>query len=247
MSPGTEPLALMACKVVMRAGLPSSANAVASVLLDRYNWKSGRCDPGFASIAKLAGVSRSGVRKAIDALVGAKLIKVVTHGGGSGRNQYDFAWDEIRARDAAFQVAIGYAPNGARGMPQTGHGGVPQTGHQTRRTKPDEETRRPEGTPDSEAAPNKKLQAERGAFANGQRSMLLPFSRGKGLSRSDAAYNAIVLRLSAALRRDGLEAQTTPNQLHEAAEAEQATPGSGLRVLRAALRTAKLSSLRASA
>lgn len=217
MTTPVEPLALMACKVFLRASVSSAAKAVAAVLLDRYNWKTRRCDPGFAGIARLAGCSRSGVRKAIDALKADGLLVVVRHGGGSGRNRYDFAWDEIRARDAIFQEAIGYAPNGAQGVPQTGHRGVPQTGHQTRRIKPDEETRG-----------GKRGFSGKRIFGDGQRSILLPFSGAKSLNQRDAAQNAAVQKLSKALRSRGLEAATSPETLSEAVAAELAKPGSGL-------------------
>ena len=189
-----EALALIACKVAMRAKMRGTAKAVFAVLLDHHNWTTGRCDPGMARIAKLAGCSVSGVRKAIGELVDEQhLLKVTTHGGGADANRYEFDWEEIRKRDRLAQQAMGYAPNGAEGLPQTGQGGMPQTGHQTRRTNPLKEplgTSYPETT---EPRPGKSTRP-RGSEPTGQRYLIHGVPGGKATSRKQAAENAPLRR-----------------------------------------------------
>jgi len=229
-APKAASLALIACKVFLRdRALSSAAKSVAAILLDRHNWKTGRCDPGLASIAKFSGLSRSGVRKAVDQLVEMNLVLVVKHGRGSGRNNYRFNWDLIRDADDQFQRALGYAPNGAQGMPQTGHTGMPQTGHQTLKTKPVEETPHKQQHTRAQAE-RPKGSAER-EIDRAQRALLLPISGGKGVSYREAAHNAATRRLSVQIRDLGLEARTSPEDLEIGVRSEVERRGTGLAIV----------------
>lgn len=197
----TEALALIACKVAMRSSMSSSAKAVFAVLLDHFNWKTGRCDPGMARIAKLAGRSVEGVRKAVRTLVAENLLVVTTHGGGSDRNHYQFAWDEIRRRDAEHQAVLGYVPNGTDPPSQTGQGGPSRLGRQTRRTKPDEETLGVElRLPPSTSLRGKSTQP-RHSLAETQVPMLMGIRGGKAASKKDAAEAAEGRRLATAITK----------------------------------------------
>jgi len=101
-----KPFKLIACKVFMRARVSSAAKAAASILLDRMNARSLRCDPSIAGIEGLTGYSRSTVQSGLRSLVKEGLLIVHRHGGLSARNSYEFCWEEIDRRDAAFQEAL---------------------------------------------------------------------------------------------------------------------------------------------
>jgi hypothetical protein len=107
----TEPLALMACKAVMRAHLSGAAVAVFAVLLDHVNWQTFRCDPGLERICTLTDYSRSSVQAGTDQLVAHAFIRVALHGGSGGRNSYVFNWALIRELDEKKQAALHSRPS----------------------------------------------------------------------------------------------------------------------------------------
>lgn len=104
----TEPLGLKACKAIMRARVSGAAKCVGAVLIDHVNWRDPnfRCDPGIDRLVKLTGFSRSNVQTGIQQLVGTGLLFIHVQAGRSGRNRYEFSWDEIRRRDAEMQEAL---------------------------------------------------------------------------------------------------------------------------------------------
>lgn len=258
-----EPRALMFCKVVMRARINAAAKAVAAILLDHLNWKTGRCDPGLARIAGLSGYSRAAVQIGIDQLVGARLIRVIRHGGGSDRNRYQIDWANVRELDAAHCERLGYAPNRARqgmarrgrggvvendhgGVVENDHGGVVENDHQTRRSKPDEENTGVVTLPERGAAAPSKGQAGRGAFHRGQRPFLLPLAGGRGgasqgqaKARSESRYLAdLIAKLPTSDARADAWAIVTEDLQSEIVAAERSAEGAGLARLAEAVRRA---------
>lgn len=130
----TKPLALIACKAIMRSRVSSAAKAVAAELLDHVNWSDPgkRCDPSVERIAWRTGRSRSTVQSGLDQLQKDGVLVVHVHGGLFGRNQYDFSWDEILRRDAVAQSTRKTGP------PRPGNRGVgsPDSRAQTRSDNP---------------------------------------------------------------------------------------------------------------
>jgi hypothetical protein len=98
-----EPLeTLLAAKMLsLHEGLLNSDRVVGCILLEHFNRRSGRCDPGIERIAKLAGLNERTVMRAIVRLVRLKLFVKVRHGGYSNRNRYEPNWAlfaELRRR-----------------------------------------------------------------------------------------------------------------------------------------------------
>lgn len=90
-------LALKAITLV--PGLKDSDRRVASVLIEHFNRKSGRCDPSVQRISEMTGFSTRTVIRSTRALVGAGLFRIDRHGGYSNRNSYAPHWgrfEEIR-------------------------------------------------------------------------------------------------------------------------------------------------------
>jgi hypothetical protein len=101
-----KPFKLIACKVIMRADASSASKATASILIDRLNSKTLRCDPSIGGLATLSGYSRSNVQAGLKQLVKEGLLIIHRHGGLSGRNSYEFCWDKIFRLDEEFQKAL---------------------------------------------------------------------------------------------------------------------------------------------
>jgi hypothetical protein len=187
--PKTEPLKVIGCKVIMRARVSSGAKAVGAVLLDHVNWHDFRCDPGIERLADLTGYSRSNVQAGIDQLESDGLIVVHVRGGRSGRNSYEFCWDEIRRRDAAMQDALF---SGARRTRDQGEA-RPEIRAQTRVLNPKGE---PGFASDRQTPPSKS----NGSKGQARKEKERPW-RGalRSLSPGDAAEAAALRRWSADL------------------------------------------------
>ena len=201
-----EPLALMASKVLLWARLPASAKTVGGILLDHVNWKPGenyRCDPGIERLCELSGLSRSNVQEALNRLAADAIIVIHVHGGIGRRNAYEFVWDEIRARDAATQIAL----KTGRQPPWVQGGCRPDSRAQTRVQNPKEE---PVGQARRENGPARPT-----------------------MSRRDAARQAAIARLDEDLRRLGTDVyekivSIMDDDLHvKAVEAEVESRGGG--------------------
>jgi hypothetical protein len=182
----TEPLGLIACKVIMRSKLSSSAKAVGAVLLDHVNWKSLRCDPGEERIAELTGYARSSVQSAIAQLRKEGFLVVDLHGGQFGKNQYTFAWDVIRDKDRQHA-----ARHRGRGSPEEPGLPRPESRAQTRSGNPIIE---PVTSADSETAPERpdrrNGQPRQGrATTSGLRTPNRPVS-DRSPSRNDVAVSS---------------------------------------------------------
>lgn len=201
-----EPLALMASKAIARLHRSAAAKAVGVVLLDHLNWKSGQCDPSLQRLAMLTGYTRSNVQSGLKQLSEEKIIKVVVHGGRSGRNAYRFNWALIRAFDAEFQAALktGRAPPRKQGV------GGPENRAQTRSSNPMKEPgevgvcargQRPASRPDGQAEGSKPID---------QLYLTHSIKGGQGASRKDAAE-------ASRHRRRALEIAAMPKHLRAAA------------------------------
>src|SRR6266436_4555354 len=77
--------------------LSGSEKRVAAAIIDHYNRKTGQCDPGLGTIARLIGVSRRTVIRAVGVLAKKGYIRKQRHGGKFHRNQYEPDWAHFRA------------------------------------------------------------------------------------------------------------------------------------------------------
>src|SRR5947209_315710 len=88
---------LLALKVVSYTpGLTTNARAVGALLIDRYNRKTGQCDPGLDSIATHLAVNVRTVMRAVRQLETVGLLRKLRHGGHGNRNQYEPNWQRFR-------------------------------------------------------------------------------------------------------------------------------------------------------
>ena len=96
---------LMALKMLLLCeDLSGSEKRVAGVIIDHYNRKTGQCDPGMGTIARLVGVSRRTVIRAAGVLANKGYIRKLRHGGKFHRNQYEPNWAHFRAMEAQWNA-----------------------------------------------------------------------------------------------------------------------------------------------
>ncbi len=95
----------LARKAIAQSMLAPSTIAVGSHLVERFNLASGRCDPGYGSIAADLGISVRTARRAVASLVGAGLFGRVRHGGLGHRNAYQPNWPVIIERAGEGDIA----------------------------------------------------------------------------------------------------------------------------------------------
>src|SRR5262245_43426466 len=69
---------------------------VAAAIIEHFNRKTGRCDPGLSRLASLVGVSRRTVIRSISSIERTGVIRVVHHGGHFQRNRYQPVWSRFR-------------------------------------------------------------------------------------------------------------------------------------------------------
>jgi hypothetical protein len=79
--------------------LSGTEKRVAATIIDHFNRKTGQCDPALDSIARLLGVSRRTIIRAISALVRKGYLHKTRHGGKFHRNSYVPDWSRFRARE----------------------------------------------------------------------------------------------------------------------------------------------------
>lgn len=77
--------------------LSGSYKTVAAKILKHFNRKTGQCDPGTETLARLANVTRKTVITATDVLHERGLIHKISHGGHSHRASYQPNWEALRA------------------------------------------------------------------------------------------------------------------------------------------------------
>jgi hypothetical protein len=96
---------LLAIKVVsLEPGLCESDRRVATALLEHFNRKTGRCDPGQKRLARLLGYCERTIIRATKKLEKVGLFKKVRHGGYSNRNSYEPNWARLHELHAAWKA-----------------------------------------------------------------------------------------------------------------------------------------------
>jgi hypothetical protein len=94
---------LLAIKVInLIPDLRPSDRRVGAALIEHYNRRTGRCDPGLERIAALLGISTRTVIRSTERLNAMKLFHKVRHGGWSNRNSYEPNWTRFAELDAAW-------------------------------------------------------------------------------------------------------------------------------------------------
>lgn len=83
--------------VAFAPNLNGNARRVAGILLEHFNRETGRCDPSVPRIAKILGINRSTVFRALNDLTKCyhPLFKIVVHGGGNDCNYYRPCWEYL--------------------------------------------------------------------------------------------------------------------------------------------------------
>jgi hypothetical protein len=95
---------LLAIKVLSYApGLTANARAVGALLIDRFNRRTGQCDPGLESIATHVGINVRTVMRSIRQLEAAGLLRKLRHGGHGNRNQYEPNWQRFGQLEAEWR------------------------------------------------------------------------------------------------------------------------------------------------
>lgn len=98
---------LLALKVLSYVpGLATNARAVGALLLDRFNRKTGRCDPGIDGMAADLGICSRTVIRSIGQLVRANLFRRHRHGGYSNRNRYEPNWERFQELELAWRARL---------------------------------------------------------------------------------------------------------------------------------------------
>jgi len=80
--------------------LTGTEKRVAATIIDHFNRKTGRCDPALGSIARLLGLSRRTIIRAVGSLVHKGYIRKTRHGGYFHRNSYEPIWSRFRTNAA---------------------------------------------------------------------------------------------------------------------------------------------------
>jgi predicted transcriptional regulator len=230
MATGTLDILLAHKALNLAQGLGENDRRVAAVLLDHFNRRTRRCDPAVESIARLLGINRRTVIRAIDRLVAAGLFRKHRHGGGLGRNAYEPDFERFqelgKAWDARRGVVRRYRTGVSPGRCQSGHLGGDSGVTQTYRRNLQEET-------------YVKKRPSEGRTTSPSARVSLPSVQASS-SRTEIARNAAERRwtdaLAARFRSDteayarAIEAIDEPIR-NEATETELRRPGSGLPLL----------------
>jgi DNA-binding transcriptional ArsR family regulator len=117
---------LLAIKVINLApGLLPSDRLVGVILIEHYNRRTGRCDPGVERIATLSGLSPRTVMRATWRLEKAGLVRKIRHGGYSNRNRYEPNWQRFAELEAVWRNKLKQKSRsrGTQMSPETGQGG----------------------------------------------------------------------------------------------------------------------------
>jgi predicted transcriptional regulator len=87
---------LLAIKIIgLMPDLRPSDRRVATLIIEHYNRRDGRCDPGIERLSSVLGLSRRTVFRSLKRLEVAGLIKRIRHGGYSHRNRYVPNWARL--------------------------------------------------------------------------------------------------------------------------------------------------------
>lgn len=94
--------------------LSTAEKAVAGAIIEHFNRKDGRCDPGIDRIATLTGLHRRTVIRAVDRLDQLHFIEKERHGSRSLRNYYLPNWPLFREREADWRRRFNGNPTDAK-------------------------------------------------------------------------------------------------------------------------------------
>jgi biotin operon repressor len=98
---------LLAIKVInLMPGLRQSDRQVGVTLIEHFNRRTGRCDPGIKRIASLLGYCERTVIRSIQRLEAAGLFLKTRHGGYSNRNRYEPNWPRFAEHEAAWKTKL---------------------------------------------------------------------------------------------------------------------------------------------
>jgi biotin operon repressor len=98
---------LLAIKVInLMPGLRQSDRQVGVTLIEHFNRRTGRCDPGIKRIASLLGYCERTVIRSIQRLEAAGLFLKTRHGGYSNRNSYEPNWSRFAEHEAAWKAKL---------------------------------------------------------------------------------------------------------------------------------------------
>jgi hypothetical protein len=101
---------LLAIKVLgLVDGLCANDRRVAAVLIEHFNRKTNRCDPGLLRIAGLLGISERTVIRSVKRLERSGLFRKVRHGGYGNRNSYEPVWLLFERYEQSWRAR--FAPN----------------------------------------------------------------------------------------------------------------------------------------
>jgi hypothetical protein len=128
----------IAHKVInLTAELSGNEKRVAGAIIDSFNRKTAQCDPSLGRIARLLGINRRTVIRAVKKLETQRFIRKVRHGGKSHRNSYAPDWVRFREFEAAWSTrfktarwnsdATKVSPIGCQSCHLGGDEGVTQT------------------------------------------------------------------------------------------------------------------------
>jgi hypothetical protein len=95
---------LLAIKVInLMPGLRQSDRRVGAALIEHYNRKTGRCDPGIGRLAEVLGLCTRTIIRSTQALETCRLFRKVRHGGYSNRNSYEPNWARFAELERAWR------------------------------------------------------------------------------------------------------------------------------------------------
>jgi predicted transcriptional regulator len=95
---------LLAIKIMnLVPGLRPSDRRVGVTLIEHFNRRTGRCDPGVERIAELLGVCTRTVMRSTERLAAIGLFRKIRHGGYSNRNSYEPNWSRFAELEAGWK------------------------------------------------------------------------------------------------------------------------------------------------
>lgn len=98
---------LLALKVLNLApGLTANDRRVAAVLIEHFNRRTNRCDPGLERIAEMVGISKRTVIRCNHRLERAGLFRKIRHGGWDNRNAYVPIWSRFTELENAWSAKL---------------------------------------------------------------------------------------------------------------------------------------------
>ena len=233
-------------------GLSANARRVAGAIVDHFNRCTGQCDPSVGRLAEMLGINRATVLRATAELCSEEcgLFKKTSHGGLSHRASYHPNWNRFReiVEDWDARMKTGGGETKVAKLRRSESQNCDVKGRKTAtQTNLINQSNKPIGTESLESAesqygaePQPPCRSERpkglgrGSELRDQRSMLLPLSGGKSVSRGKAARAAAERRFGRDLvamgekRHAAYIEHMTPALMEAATEREMRCPGAGL-------------------